>query len=329
MKIYTELVFDLKSGKLLRSRACAYSGPVALCKGSGGSTVNSTDPVYNAGLLLLQQSEEGRSSALYNQFMYGVDYNPSEEVYGATIDGKWVSEDELKDSPYSKDYMTANPKYEQYQAQLAFHMMTGKSEEAAKRDLATKGIVEPKQYIVNENRMEKKTRGELQGYDADAITSEMEYLQNQVTAANTLLPAETELSRTQLGTETQKSLMEGRLLPLQEQAAAAQLSDSVKGIAERAPVRTAFYQSALNGVDVTARQNQAQAGVEHAFGTTQRGFERTLRQSGARPGDGGYIAAQNERELAKTKGIAGARTGARNLAEDEMFKRLQSAMGSS
>lgn len=333
MKVYTKVVLSIETGELIDCDWFEYCGPVALCKDGGGDTsINSYDPTYNAGLLLLQEAEGERSEELFNQFMYGVTYNPEETVQGRWIDGQWVNKADLSPDQYSGDQgeWIENPRF-------AEGRWVNKKGEPIDPNTLTQlelqgdspsalGYVwqEPQgdAYILNPDYqgLETTTLGELYGYDPDAVTSEMEYLQNTVEASQSLLGLETNLAQTQLESET-------RLTGERAATESAQLSDIQRGIAERAPVRTEFYNQALNGIDIKERMNQSQADVEHAFGNTKEAFETSLQSSGYKPGEGIYTDALNKRLLDKTKGIAGARTQAKTLAENEIFNRLQSAVG--
>lgn len=131
-------------------------------------------------------------------------------------------------------------------------------------------------------------------------TSEMQYQQNVVNANQALLPLQTEAEK-------------------------AQLADTTSAIAERAPVRSAMYDTALNGIDIGSRMNEAQATVEHAFGNAQDQIRRSSMNSGGM--DPTSIASLNTgMNLEKAKSIAGARTVAKTTAEEEQFNRLRSAM---
>lgn len=46
MKIYTKVVMDIRTGKILEEELFEYQGPIAECKGGGSSTTTSTTNVY-------------------------------------------------------------------------------------------------------------------------------------------------------------------------------------------------------------------------------------------------------------------------------------------
>ena len=326
MKIYTRIVIDIATGDMVSAESFDHTGPVAECKSGGTSTTNTTDPVYNAGLLKISQDQQAMADKLFNQYMYGVEYNPEETVYGKTINGKWVGADELKTSQYSKDYYKENPQYATYQAQLGFKTMTGMSEEEAKADLARNGVKEPEQFTMNENMFEQKTRGELEGYDPNAVTAEAEYYQNLINSNQSLLGTQTEAELANLGLTIDQIGAQRSLIPSQTELAKLQTTDAISAITERAPIRSAYAKAVMEPIDSGRKMNEAQAGVQQTYDLTGKEFERKMFTAGGNPGDPGYAEAINSRNLSMSKDIAAARTKAKQDAEDTQFSRLQGAM---
>jgi hypothetical protein len=209
MKIYTKIVIDMTSGKVVEEHSFKYHGPLCLLKG-GSSSSTSVDEVYNAGMLALSQEQQEWAREMYNMYKTG-------DVSG-----------------------------------------TGT------------GI------------------------------SEMQYNQNLVEANQALLGPRTDVEK-------------------------AQLSDALAAIGERAPVRSEFYNQALEGVDIGRRMSEAQADVEHGFKLSGESARREAMSYGGL--DPTKIASiSTGMNLEKAKAIAGARTSAKTLAEDEQFNRLRSAM---
>lgn len=65
MKIYTRVVIDMKTGNVVEEDSYEYSGPVALCGGSGGGTTYATttstgeiDYVYNARMASVAERQQ-------------------------------------------------------------------------------------------------------------------------------------------------------------------------------------------------------------------------------------------------------------------------------
>ncbi len=58
MHIHTRVLFDMRSGAVLEDEGFEYSGPLAECKGGGGSTVNSVDYAYNDRMATLSEEQQ-------------------------------------------------------------------------------------------------------------------------------------------------------------------------------------------------------------------------------------------------------------------------------
>jgi len=124
-----------------------------------------------------------------------------------------------------------------------------------------------------------------------------------------LIPQETALREQQLKSEI-------GLMPMRTEAMQAQLGGAPGAIEQ-------FYQSA--DVDIGDKMNQAQADVTQQFGNAKGQFERSLGRMGVTAGSGRSLGLQKDFALEQAKGVAGARTSARRLGEDDRYKRLGSA----
>ena len=160
----------------------------------------------------------------------------------------------------------------------------------------------------------------------------------QIAANREMIPYETGLQKEKIQAErellpgqtafTGEQIAAGReLLPGQTALAKLQTQDSTAAINERAPVRTAFYNEALNGIDVESRANRAGADAAHSFASSNNIMRRNSARMGVSPDSGRFTAMQNENSLDRAKMVSGAKTQARTLAELENFNRLQGAMG--
>lgn len=143
----------------------------------------------------------------------------------------------------------------------------------------------------------------------ELIPHETAFQGAQISAGMELLPHQTDYQKGQyaLGMAKDKSALS--LLPQQTKVASV------------------FYDEALDGVDVNARADQAQADVANAFAGTTEETNRSLARMGVAPGSGRQTTATTSNAIAKAKAIGGARTSARTQAEQENFGRLQSAFG--
>jgi hypothetical protein len=293
MRVFTRIVIRISDGRVLSRSGFDYGGPVAMCKGGSGTTVDSVDEAYNAGMLELSQEEWGVAQEYANLFKYGVDYDPNEKVEGQWIDGEWFNADDLTPEQVGGEKFIKNPEYVPSGYVKDNPMSQPRYQEGSGPDVP--------EYILNPDyKLETAKLGDVKGYDPNAQVSEMQLiLQNQAA--------------------------EAELLPLQTGLAKSQIADTQAAIGEYAPVRKAFFGAALNGPNAEQRADQAQAGVEHAFANTEKDFQRGLFTAGVQPGSESMTRALNDRSIAKATGIAGARTQAKILAEDELFNKLKSA----
>lgn len=336
MRIYTQVVMEIATGAVVSASYHEYAGPVALCKGTD-TTINSTDPEYNAGMLEISRDEWGLAEKYANLFEFGVTYDPNESEYGDWVDGEWVTEENLEG--YSQEHYIENPdwtawkqRFDNAQRQALAEGDDPYFDEAEYR----KNNPEPLEQILNRSLLQERKKGDVYGYDPAAQVSEMDLILQRQAGEAELLPLQTELARTQMDADlalvpaqTNLSLAqiqaEQTLLPKRTGVEAAALDDQAAFIEARAPVRAAFFESALDAPDPNKRADEAQAGVEHAFGNTRQGFERALFTNGVGVGDADMTKALNERSIAKATGISAARTTARRTAEDEAFAKLTAA----
>ncbi|MCP3686574.1 MAG: hypothetical protein GY861_28380 [bacterium] len=178
---------------------------------------------------------------------------------------------------------------------------------------------------------------ELSSAEMDSRLKQLGLTDAQTSSALQLLPQQTALTEAQLQAETglvpERAGLESEqiagareLTPFRTAAERAQLEDTATKIGERAPVRSEMYKQALEGIDVEGRVGQAQADVEHGFKTAAGTRTRELQRFGLDPSDPRYQSMTRAGELEKAKTIAGKRTLARDLGEQEKFARLTTAM---
>lgn len=74
--IYSRVVFDMDTGAILEQEGYWWDGPVAECKGGGGSEVNSVDYGYNARMATLSEEQQAWARDYYN--MWQQHYKPYE-----------------------------------------------------------------------------------------------------------------------------------------------------------------------------------------------------------------------------------------------------------
>lgn len=307
--------------------------------GGGQSSTTTVDPEYNKGLLKLAEEDQGFKRTFMNMFKYGVDYDPNETVRGKTINGKWYNEDQLKTMGVKESggAMIENPEWvkwnEQNKAGLLNGQMTYGNNGEGAAQYQNQQAPEPQRYIQNENALESKTYGEINGYDPNAQTSEMQYLQDLVDANSSLLGLQTDVSKKELNLAGSVADASKSLLPYQTDAAkyGAKLSTAQsKAGLQIVPLRTnlakTFLKDVNAGIDVNDRMDRAQADVQHGFQLANEAQRKDISSYGLDPSAGRYASQNRATEMAQAAGVAGARTKARTNAETEDFERKKAGL---
>lgn len=173
--------------------------------------------------------------------------------------------------------------------------------------------------------------------ERDLLPSQVELGKATSEAALDLLPGETALAGE--NTQAQRDILPGQtaltigqneaalsLLPGQTDLTKAKISDEMTAMKEFAPVRTAYFNSAKDGVDIDSRVKRAAADAAHSFMNSDGVMRRNAARMGINPNSGRFTAMTNTNSLNRAKTIAGAKTQARTQAEQENFGRLTSAM---
>lgn len=139
-------------------------------------------------------------------------------------------------------------------------------------------------------------------------------------ANRSLLPFMTASTKEQLQYQEEAAAANRGLMPAATELARTQIEGQV-------PVAEKFYQEALGGVDVNRRMAEAQTDVMAAAKLGESTRRREASRMGLDPGSATFGNAVNRAALDTSRNIAGARTAARNLAEQENFNRLGVALG--
>jgi len=275
----------------------------------GGSspktTTTTVDPVYNAGMLKLSQGQQGWAAEMFNQFKYGVTYNPEEIQKGTYINGEWVDESKLKGKNFSDQYYTESPEYAEwnnaYQRALADadqYQPPGVGSDASQDPSWAKQYMAqwlrdnpaPEKTMVNPNALQERTLGDIRGYDPEAQTSEMEYLQNLVESNQSLLGLQTDVGKKRL-----------------------ELADT-------------YLTDVNKGIDIGERMNEAQASVQHGFKNARESMARNISSYGLDPNSSRFASQNRDLALSEATGVAGARTAAKNFAEEQDLERKRAGL---
>lgn len=293
--------------------------------GGGGNQTTTVDPIYNQGLLEIAKEDQEFKKTFMNMFQYGVAYDPNEKVEGKYIDGKWVDKDKLTPEQIGPEQWTTNTDPNAYEWGEPVYDEYGNVASQGKK---IKSGYEEKILNPNYQGLETKTRGELQGYDPSSQTSEMKYLQNLVESNQKLLGLQEDVSKKELSLAGATAEASQGLIPYQTEASKQQalLSGEQAGAARKLlPGLTALKESTLadinKGIDVNKRMDEAQAGVQHGFKLANEASRRDIASYGLDPSSGRYASQNRGTALAEATGISGARTQAKNTAEEEAFKR--------
>jgi hypothetical protein len=77
MRIYTRVVFRIKSGEVIESDSYEYNGPIAHCGGGSKSTINSYDPEYNRRMADIAERQQEMAEEYFK--FWQDEYKPLEE----------------------------------------------------------------------------------------------------------------------------------------------------------------------------------------------------------------------------------------------------------
>ena len=255
----------------------------------GGTTVSEPDYEYNARMATIAEDNQEMARDMYNIFLYGVPYDPTESIGGDV----------------------RNPEYDSYLERKAAweadpaHKGTQKLVDTGFGNLETvyeNQVPFPEEAPPQTVYEEEMTMGEKMGYDDESIISEYELMQNMMAAQNELLPSETAFKL-------------------------ATYEEGEKLVREKSNLMQDMYKQALAGVDVDKRVSESRAGVEHAFANAQSVTNRELGRMGIDPSSGRGLAMSEGVGMEKAKAMAGSEAGVRREAEDENFKRIVTAAG--
>lgn len=137
-----------------------------------------------------------------------------------------------------------------------------------------------------------------------------------------LLPYMTDSTREQLQYQQEAAAGNRELIP----AATALNKKELEG---QLPVAEKYYREALEGVDVGERMDSASTEVKAAAKLGESMRRREASRYGIDPGSTTFGNAVNKAALDTARGISGARTGAKERAEQENFQRLGLALDKS
>lgn len=358
MKVYNRIVIDMSTGEVVAEDSFDYAGPVAECKGGGSSTTVSVDKEYNARMAKIAEEQQSFSEEDRNLWQFGVTYDPNERVSGYMKDGQfvegqapatqetgyydkdgnWVTQDEWMQQQGWKaqaltpgsDSTLANMVDNVGSASTLVNMMSNVG--SASGTSADMQAINWETRNNPEYETVTKTRGELEGYDPSTI-SQYDLEQMMINANADMIPQQTDTALAQSQLAEQQALSAGETLPYQterqiaEEVLAKNRANSAGAILPlQQRVGEAFYNEALDGINVDERVNQARADVGAGFAGAEKRTAAALGGMGVNPNSG-----RGRSEFAKTglnygRAISGASSQARRKADEDQFNRLDQAI---
>lgn len=156
----------------------------------------------------------------------------------------------------------------------------------------------------------------------------------QIRANMALMPLESEAYGAELQAkkeltplQTEYAKMEMETGAKQQELSRGMMDIGLENLQNQKDVTSRFYKEALSGVNVTDRMNQASADVAQSLAGTEDATRREISRMGIDPSSGKGVAMYSTSSLDRARMQAAARSGARREAEDENFRRIQTAMG--
>jgi len=266
-----------------------------------GSSSETYDAVYNAGMLDLSEHQQEMADELFEVYKNGtgghyedqqVEVTPASTGTREVASGGGGGRDGYENGTgTTAETYTIPAVYETQSVWVS--------------DGSTAGYMDLEQAQVDSNM--------------ELIAGETALSGAQTEAEASLLPAQTALS----GAQTSAELS---LLPGQTALTAKEIADQSALIDQVAPVRQAFYQQATEGIDAEESANRAAADAAQAFMSASSTTSRDAARMGVDPNSGRFTAMQTGNEMEMAKAIGSARTTARTQAEEESFGMLETAM---
>ena len=254
----------------------------------GGGSSENYDAEYNARMATIAEAQQGMAEAYFD--FWKSDYKPMEEAQIAA---------NIKEIPYQTDLNIATLQAQQ-------ELLPGQTALQAAQ--------------IETDLEQTALTGEQIAAQQELLPGQTAYTAEQIAAGRELLPGQTALTGEQIAAQRE-------LLPGQTALSELQTSDAMTGIQERAPVRTAFYDETLEGIDSEQWADRAGADVTQSFQTSNEIARRNAARTGINPNSGRFLDSIQSNALDRATSVAGARTQARTLADLESYRRLESAMG--
>jgi len=304
---------------------------------TGGADVTQTlmDPRY---LSILEEdfditTEHGR--ILWNLAMYGVDYDPTEEVWVDT-EGNIVDENQMIETPYvpaTEATTVPNPEWE------AWNNKGGDPDQRGPeppKTITIEGTPAQEAVYKDDPNLTKTRRGDAMGYDWDTPT-EFGNIQLTIQTEAGLIPKRGEaeaagltedIATSEFNTDTANYAK--KLLGYREETGVdtagidlelQTIGDDSTSLTQKGGLRESLYDRLQSGLDVDKQAKQAAADASQAYDKSKEGQFTSLALRGINP-----TTANTDDSMNRASLIATAKTKARDEAEQTNINNLSTGL---
>lgn len=289
MKIYTEIIIDMKAGTVLSEAWIEYSGPLALAgKSSGGGGGAEPDYEYNKRMAEIAEKQQAQAQRY--------------EQYWAQVQAPYE-----KAITESQNRLNGYQEASEYAEQLRKLGLTGDMTKLEKAQLQAQQYLLPQQTNLASLQI---------GSQMAALPYQTQNTINKLAAENYLLPQQTNLQSAMIGAQQY-------LLPQQTGLESAKIGKELYLLPQQTKTASEFYKATLP-TSTSVKAGQAVSDVNLGFNNAQGSLNRSL----GRMGISGQAAVNAQKDLATNRALslAGAANVGRTQAETSNFNKLAAGM---
>ena len=289
MKIYTEIIIDMRTGAVLSEAWFEHSGPVALAgKSSGGGGGIEPDYEYNRRMAEIAEKQQAKAQRY--------------EQYWAQVQ-----------APYEKSLTESQNRLNGYQEASEYAEMLRKLGLTGDTTKLEKAQLQAQQYLLPQ----QTNLASLQiGSQMAALPYQTQNAINKLAAENYLIPQQTNLQSAMIGAQQY-------LLPQQTGLESAKIGKELYLLPQQTKTASEFYKATLP-TSTSVKAGQAVSDVNLGFNNAQGSLNRSL----GRMGISGQAAVNAQKDLATNRALslAGAANVGRTQAETSNFNKLAAGM---